>query len=193
MTNTNTEKPQYKLRTPIYRRPIIIIPLVIIVILIGVLIFCLTRKSPEASSESDPGSPTAVEEKQSTNSDQPASDTKKDPEPEPKITQYEGEDPNDLEELTGSISYIDVEQGSLFVGATIAQYLELPGTCVLSLVDSSGAVVGSIDGPAHADITTSVCELPALAVDDIPSGEYQVIIKINADGKTGTLKEGVNL
>lgn len=195
MTNTKTSKSQKRTRAPFYRRPVIIIPLGIVAILTVVLIvwFC-NRPQPDQTNESDPAaSPDSSEQAPGSLPDTTSEPQSEDNQPEPKAVQYEGADPNDAEELSGSVSYASVENGSLFVAVTIAQFLENPGTCTLSLVDASGETVATISGPAQADVTTSVCQLPEMPVGGFPSGEYQIIIKVDADGKTGTIRNGVTL
>lgn len=195
MTNTKTSKYQKRTRVPFYRRPIIMIPLGIVGILVVILIVWLcNRPQPSQAYEEDPVVPSdSTGQTVEPSPEEVPTSQPEDDQPAPKVIQYEGADPNDAEELSGSVSNTSVENGSLFVAVTIAQFLEHPGTCTLSLINTSGETVATVNGPARADVTTSVCQLPEMSVSGLPSGEYQIIIKVDADGKTGSIKDGVTL
>lgn len=99
------------------------------------------------------------------------------------VVQYEGEDPNESEELTGVVTYAGVAGGKLMIRVNIDQYLE-DGSCELSLIQ--GGVKYS-DSAKINSVTTATCEGFDVPVSELSGGNYQIVIKISAEGKTGTI------
>ena len=60
-----------------------------------------------------------------------------------KVVQYEGEDPNELEELTGVVTYAGVSGENLMVRVSIDQYLT-SGSCELTLTRGGATIYNSI-------------------------------------------------
>ena len=108
-----------------------------------------------------------------------------------KVKQYEGEDPNKAEELTGAITYAGVNGGALIIGTNIDQFLS-EGNCALSLVRSGNAIY-SADARIMAEVSTSTCDGFNVPVNGLGSGATEIVIKLSAGGKTGTIRGGVNL
>ncbi len=109
-------------------------------------------------------------------------------EPPSKVTQYEGENPNQLGELTGSISYagLDPTGENLVVMTSIDQFLS-GGTCEL-VVKRSGQVLASYSSRIVPEVSTSACEDRfTIPVSSIGHGETEIIINLSSGGKTGTL------
>lgn len=101
-----------------------------------------------------------------------------------KVVQYEGEDPNEEDELTGVVTYVGVSGESLMIRVNIDQYLD-SGSCELSLIQN---------GVAYSDTTnivgsaaTATCEGFNVPVSGL-SGNYEIVIKINSGGKNGIIK-----
>ncbi len=105
------------------------------------------------------------------------------------VVQYEGDDPNEAEELTGVITYAAVNGDNLMIRVNIDQYLE-DGSCELNLVQ--GGVKYS-DTADISSVTTATCEGFNVPVGKLGSGNYQIVIKISSGGKTGTIKGEVNV
>lgn len=186
MTKTNTQK------TPFYRQPWVIAILGFVVIIAVILCIILANKAPaevDNPSQPDNNSPTQV----TTDDDNSSRADDKVPEPEDKVTQFEGEDPNQLDEITGSITYKGVNDGMLIVSTMINQYLTKEGTCKLSLIDEKGNSSYSTTVPAIADVTSSVCQTFNIPVATLSSGTYQINIFISSDQKTGTITGEVEL
>lgn len=181
MTKTKTKSR----RVPIYRRPITIIALVLLAICVAVVAFCLLRPAPDDTSSTPHSSTTGSE---SDLEDFPVSD-----DPLEKVVQFEGEDPNDLDELTGFITLRSVSGGKLTVVASIDQYLTSESSCRLALKDSAGAEVLSV-GPQSvtAEATSSVCG-PFTADVSRLSGTYTIDITITSPDKTGHITSEINI
>lgn len=99
------------------------------------------------------------------------------------VVQYEGEDPNESEKLTGVVTYAGVAGDKLMIRVNIDQYLE-DGVCELSLMQG-GAKYS--DSAKINSVTTATCEGFDVPVSELGGGNYQIVIKISAEGKTGTI------
>lgn len=179
-------------RVSLFRRPWMIF--IILLVLVAIVIALLIYFKPNTESAVDQPQPTSTP----TNSDQPADQADGEPssnpeDPEDKTTQYEGEDPNTLEELTGSVARKTVSGDQLTVVATIDQYLIRPGLCIIEMKNSAGQLVYTASSDAVADVTTSICEPFVIPADQIGSGKYTIEIQINGDGKQGIITEEVEL
>ena len=105
------------------------------------------------------------------------------------ITQYEGDNPNEANELTGVITYAAVNGDNLIIRVNIDQYLD-GGKCELNLIQNG---VKYSDSSNIVSITTATCEGFNVPVSKIGSGSYQIVIKINSGDKTGTINGEVNI
>lgn len=101
-----------------------------------------------------------------------------------KVIQYEGEDPNEKEELTGVITYAGVNGDNLMIRVNIDQYLD-SGVCELSLVQ--GGVVYSDTANIVGSATTATCEGFNVPVSRLGGGNYGIVIKISSGDKAGTI------
>lgn len=106
-----------------------------------------------------------------------------------KVVQYEGEDPNTQEELTGVVTYAGVNGNNLMVRVNIDQYLE-SGSCELSLMQNGVAYsdVANIVGSA----ATATCKGFNVPVSGL-GGDYEIVIKISSGDKTGTINGKVKI
>ena len=101
---------------------------------------------------------------------------------------YDGENPNDLEILTGSVTYAGVAGDKLIIRVNIDQYLG-SGTCSLTLGNYSNSV--NISPSA----STSTCEGFDIALSDLGnmSGNSQFTINLSSGDKAGTITGEVGL
>jgi len=153
---------------------------------IAVVIFFLLR-STESDAPSSPA-PTTVNNTP-VSSNNPASAEN----PPDKTTQYEGEDPNQLDELTGSITRRTISGGELTVVASIDQYLSSDSSCRLVLKDPSGAEVRSTNAVSvTAEATSSVCGPFTVSVNQL-SGTYTIDITITSPDKSGHIITEINI
>lgn len=182
-------------RVPPYRRPIVVVSfLIILIVAIAVtIIIFMSLNHPEESLPDTPKNPPTVPVSPS----EPDQPNEQPPEPEDKVTQFEGEDPNTLQELTGRIAYKAVNREpnyqTLTVSVSIDQYLHDSGTCTLSLKNSSRAEVYSASLPADPDVTTSACGPFEVPISDFSPGAYQIEVTVAGDGKTGLITDVVQL
>lgn len=105
------------------------------------------------------------------------------------IVQYEGDNPNEAEELTGVVTYAAVNGDNLMIRVNIDQYLD-SGNCELSLIQGGVKYSNTAN---ISSVTTATCEGFNVPVSELGSGNYQIIIKLSSDGKTGTIKGEVNI
>lgn len=106
-----------------------------------------------------------------------------------KVVQYEGEDPNTQEELTGVVTYAGVNGNNLMIRVNIDQYLE-SGSCELSLMQNGvayGDVVNIVESAA-----TATCKGFNVPVSGL-GGDYEIVIKISSGDKTGTINGKVKI
>ena len=106
-----------------------------------------------------------------------------------KIVPYEGNDPNEREELTGVVTYAGMNDGMLMIRVNIDQYVN-DGICELNL---QGNTMYSDTANIAGGASTATCEGFNVPVNMLASGTYQIIIKINSGGRTGTIKGEVNI
>ena len=110
---------------------------------------------------------------------------------EKKVVQYDGEDPNVAEELSGVVTYAGVVDGKLMIRVNIDQYLG-EGKCELVLSRDGGEIYqtkANIVGGA----STATCEGFDIPVMELSSGKADIKVKLSSGGKTGTIKGEVNI
>ena len=107
-----------------------------------------------------------------------------------KVILYDGDDPNEAEELTGAITFARVSGENIMIRLNIDQYLT-GGSCKLSLTQNSNVVYSETAGIIDA-AATSTCEGFNVPRGDL-SGRYQITIKIESGDKTGTITGEVDV
>lgn len=198
MAKTKTKKTSQRHRIPVYRRPWFIV-LILLAILAGVAYCALNNhKTDESGTDTDNTSVAPTSSANAVDPTTPAGETvipdTPDNEDEPEKTiQYEGEDPNTMESLTGSIARSSISGSTLTIVALVDQYLSNPGICVITLQNSAGNEVYKASSDAVADVTTSICEDFIIPITEFPSGNYQIEITISGDGKEGKINGEVSL
>ena len=103
-----------------------------------------------------------------------------------KIVQYEGDDPNEAEELTGAVTYAGVSGDALMIRTNIDQYLS-DGKCELTLMRSGATIYSSIAN-IISSVATSTCDGFDVPVAELGGGGVDIIINISADERVGTLR-----
>ena len=191
MAKTNTKTRSGRHRIPVYRRPWFVV-LILLAILAGIA-FCALH-SAGSDETTDPVATPAHTVDPTTPAGESVTPTAPDAEDEPEKTiQYEGEDPNTMGTLTGSIVRSSVSDSTLTIVALIDQYLSSPGICLLTIEDSAGNQVYEGSSDAVADVTTSICEDFIIPTTELPAGKYQIEIVISGGGKEGRINGEVNL
>lgn len=110
---------------------------------------------------------------------------------EKKVVQYDGEDPNEQNELTGVITYAGVSGNALMVRVNINQYLA-EGSCVLNLT-SGGANIYSETVAIVSGPSTATCEGFDVPVSAVGSGKFNIGVELSSGGKTGVIYGEVSL
>ena len=108
-----------------------------------------------------------------------------------KVKQYEGEDPNVADDLTGVVTYAGVNSNELMIRVNIDQYLA-GGSCKLTLLQD-GAVVYSDTAEIIDSASTATCAGFNVPVANLSSGETGIRIELDASGKRGVIVGEVEL
>lgn len=179
-------------RVPPYRRPIIVVSFLIILAAATVATIVILNLNHPTETSPEPERPSISLPVRSDEDDEAADLL---PEPEDKVTQYEGENPNTLPELTGNVvAYLSSDRRSYTAAASIDQYLITPGACTLYLKNSSGATVYTSDPlPTSSEATTSACGPFEIPLNGLNPGNYQIEITVTSDTKTGLITAEVQL
>ena len=127
---------------------------------------------PETKKEEEKKEETPVEEKE-------------------KVQQYDGNDPNTANDITGVITYAGVSGDNLMIRVNIDQYLN-GGKCTLSLRQGGGNVYGA-EANVVDSAATSTCEGFNIPVASLPKGNINIIIYISSGDKVGEIAGEVTL
>lgn len=100
---------------------------------------------------------------------------------------YEGQDVNQLEKLTGTITYSVKSANFYRIRVNIDQFLKLPGTCKLTVL-STGKVVYTDSVSVVSNPSSGTCEGFDIPLTRLTSGDYDLKIEINANQKTGIIE-----
>ena len=113
------------------------------------------------------------------------------PEAEKSHAQYEGEDPNNLEQITGAISFAGNSDGKFTVNVAIDQALGDDGTCSFNLVNENSQTISGTF-PTEPGPTASFCSFSMPIADDM-SGNWRITVTIEAEGKAGIITREATL
>ena len=101
-------------------------------------------------------------------------------------TQNDGEDPNTLDSLTGTVTTARVSGSNLILRVNINQYLTA-GTCNLILTHQASGATYAASANLIASASTSTCEGFDIPVSELSSGTYGIKINIASGDKTGII------
>ena len=108
-----------------------------------------------------------------------------------RVVQYDGEDPNQADDLSGVVTYAGVVDGTLMIRVNIDQYLE-SGNCELTLTQGGANIYNSIanivGGPS-----TATCEGFDVPLGELGGGDIQININLSADERHGTIRGEANI
>ena len=102
-----------------------------------------------------------------------------------KVYQYEGEDVNNKDILTGVVSYAGVNNDKLMIRVNIDQYL-VEGTCSLKLKRNDNIIytgTATIEG----SVSTATCKGFDIPVAELGSGNLSIEIELDSNGKSGKI------
>lgn len=174
-----------------------IIFITVLIIAAGVICFLVWKAYFSDDSASDKkNDDSAVIDDTSGKEEEKKEEKKEDTEPEKKdekekIPQYDGDDPNEKNELTGAITYAGILNQNLVIRVNIDQYVA-SGKCTLVL-RRDGVTIYSTEAPIVDSASTSTCEGFDISVKALEPGPTNIIIYINGDGKTGELTKEIEL
>lgn len=107
------------------------------------------------------------------------------------IVQYDGENPNKAESISGVVTYAGVSGERLMIRVNIDQFLD-DGECILNLV-RNGSTIYSDTARVVGNVATATCEGFDVPVDGIGGGATDIMITINSGEKTGAITGKVEL
>lgn len=179
-------------RVPPYKRPLIVGGVLLIIAIVGIITVIVCKNFLQAPASSDSSHLPNANQPTEVTPPEPSEPTA-DQDLENKAPQYEGEDPNQLDELTGVITYadIDTELQVLHSAVMINQYLQ-GGQCVFNL-KRGDAILRTASSPITAEASTSVCGPFSLSVEDIASGTYQIEVIMTGEDKRGVITEDLQI
>ena len=172
--------------------------IVILVILLlagtGVASFFITKAISESRENQDAGQETSnnkpSQNSSSTDNSTQNNDTANNSEEETTDqtpAQYDGENPNKAESLSGLITYAGVSEGSFLVNISIDQYVS--GNCDIVLENSAGQT-NTYQAAIVAGPTSGFCSYEG----PVPAaGTWKITVKLSGNGKTGTVTGEVKI
>ena len=108
-----------------------------------------------------------------------------------KIEQYDGEDPNDAETLSGVVTYAGVSNDVLMIRVNIDQYLE-SGECELTLLRGGSSIYNStaeiVGGPS-----TASCDGFDVPVSGLGGGATEININLKSGERSGVIHGEVEI
>lgn len=108
-----------------------------------------------------------------------------------KVEQYDGEDPNKAEELSGAITFAGVVDDKLVIRMNIDQFLE-SGECGLTLSRGNDTIYSSIaeiiGGPS-----TASCAGFDVPVSELGGGKIDININLKSNERSGVVRGEANI
>ena len=167
---------QRKNKAPIFIIFFFILAIIATIIVLKIFKIIDQKGKPSTNNENQP-----IHTEDGTKEDAEAGRTPKTPE------QYEGQDVNQLDKLTGTITYSEKSGDKFRIRVNINQFLKLPGTCKLTVTSATTVVytqtVSIISNPSSGS-----CEGFDIPLSSIPSGDLNIKIEVNANQKTGLIE-----
>ena len=108
-----------------------------------------------------------------------------------KVKQYEGDNPNEAEVLSGVVTFAGVNNERLVIRTSIDQYLT-SGLCELTLERNGVAIYNGIVN-IGGNATTSACDGFDIDLAGLEEGEVQITIDLSANERVGTIRGRVDL
>ena len=108
-----------------------------------------------------------------------------------KVVQYDGEDPNTAQGLSGAITRASVTGSKFVLRVNIDQYLT-EGTCELTIKRNGATIYNSI-ASIIGNASTATCEGFDIPVNQLGGGPVEININLSADGKGGVIRGEANI
>ncbi len=164
---------------------VLMVAAVVVVVLVNNNFFGEKNKE---ESRTDSG---VSKQEESKNIDMSATESEKKEETKKDVPQYTGNNPNEAENLSGVISYADVSEGELIIRVNINQFLSA-GNCKLNIT-KNGIDVYSEEANIEESVSTSTCNGFKIPVNNLTTGDLQIEIKLESEGKTGKINGKVRI
>ncbi len=189
-TNLNSKQKN----TPWYQRAWAITIFVVLGIACIVALIIFVVKPGQTNTQEDKTSSSIGNDKNPT-TDTPIKNnqTTDDEEGPEKTIQYEAENPNRLNELSGFITSALQDDTNLYINAMIAQYLEADATCSSTLKGTNTDFTYTSTVRALPDVTTSNCEEFIVPITNLVPDYYQITIDLSSAEKQGIITGGVQV
>lgn len=110
---------------------------------------------------------------------------------EKKVEQYDGDDPNNANSLSGVVTYAGVNGGNLMIRVNIDQYLS-SGQCKLSLIRNGTAIYNSTVSIVNS-ASTATCEGFDVPVSELGGGGVTILINIVSGERNGSIQGEVSI
>ncbi len=162
-------------RSSLRRRPFLIIPIVILLVAIFLIIGHFYKK-PVVDDDTDIS--------QDTTTSMPSAQTFESNNDDKQTIQNEGEDPNQLEIITGSITTARVSGDNFIIRLSLDQFLS-SGTCELTMQSDASSYQATAQIVTSA--ATSTCEGFDIPLSNLSSGKWAYSIEIYSGSKTGLI------
>ena len=108
-----------------------------------------------------------------------------------KVVQYDGEDPNEANELSGAVTFAGVNGEKLMIRVNIDQYLT-EGKCELTLKKDGANIYSSIAN-IIGSASTSTCEGFDVPTSELGGGTVEININISAGERSGVIRGEANV
>lgn len=189
-TNLNSKQKN----APWYQRAWVITIFVVLGIACIVALIIFVVKPGQTNTQEDKTSSSIGNDKNPT-TDTPIKNnqTTDDEEGPEKTIQYEAENPNRLNELSGFITSALQDDTNLYINAMIAQYLKADATCSLTLKGTNTDFTYTSTVRALPDVTTSNCEEFIVPITNLVPDYYQITIDLSSAEKQGIITRGVQV
>lgn len=186
--NTNIAKRKPKNRQHKGRAVTIIVLVLVFLLVAGGVVVFLNREKIFGNTQENRVENTTAEEQKQEKEKTEEKETKKESEREaekPSVAQYEGENANNYENLTGVVSYAGISEGNFIVRVAIDQALGNSGTCNFTLTHSSGAALKS-SLATEAGPSSSFCAYN-VPVGSVQSGKWSISVEVTGANKKGVI------
>lgn len=173
-----------KNKTDIKRHPALIVACILLFLLAGLAAYWVLTRNSENNNDAATESSTSETVSTIEEIDETAASEEEDA-----TVQYEGEDANTYENLTGAIINATVLRSVLTVNVTIDQSLT-EGTCTMILTNGDEEMSYSAD--IEMDVQTSMCIFEE-DVSLLVGGTWQIEVLLESGNRVGTITGSVEI
>ncbi|MBQ3292869.1 hypothetical protein IJG93_00980 [Candidatus Saccharibacteria bacterium] len=159
--------------------------LVVAVTIVAVVLIVKNNTKDESTYNERGQSETKESEKKEEKKEEPEKTKEETTSQKEEVKQYDGEDPNTVETLTGVISYAGVSGGKLLIRVNIDQYLS-NGSCKLALT-RDGVTIYNSTAAIESSVSTSTCNGFDVPVSEIGNGNFKIEVTLESDNKYGKI------